>query len=413
APDGELLALPRHYRDPRHAPAMAAALQRVTRERIYESTGIQFMFFNTLFQLYALASAPEPLLDAAERLLFMPDLFNFWLTGQAQTERTIASSSQALNAHTGDWDRELLETLGIPPTIMPPLRPTGTIGGRLSAEVAAEVGQADVPVALIASHDTAAAVAAVPASSSEWAFISSGTWSPIGVELATPIINPQSLAANFTNEAGMEGTTRFLRNVTGLWLLQECRRCWEETGQTFSYAELAALAEQVEPLRSLIDPEDPRFASPGDMPGRIRQACRELGEPEPTDPATITRCVLDSLALRYDQVLRTAADLAGRTISTVHVVGGGSRNNLLNRLIAAATDRAVIAGPAEATALGNAACQSITVGHLPDLSAARRVIANSVELRHYEPPRNPTERQQWTTARQRYAQLAVGGIPKK
>jgi rhamnulokinase len=404
---GELLAMPRHYRDPRNVPAMEEALRRVSRERIYESTGIQFMPLNTLYQLFAAANATERPLDAADRLLFMPDLFNFWLTGEAQTERTIASTSQAMNARSGEWDRELLGALGIPPDIMPPIRQTGSLGGTLIKEIAEEVGQADVPVVLTASHDTAAAVAAVPAEGDEWAFVSSGTWSLVGVELDAPLINRQCLAANFTNEAGVAGTTRFLKNVAGLWLLQECRRCWGEAGRHFSFAELAALAEKAEPLRCLINPDDPRFASAGDMPARIRAACRELGEPEPADEAAVARCVLDSLALRYDQVLRTAAALTGRTIDAVHVVGGGSRNELLNRLIASATERVAIAGPAEATALGNVAVQAIGIGDLDDLMAARRVLAASVELHRYEPPSSLVEREKWGKARQRFAELTT------
>jgi rhamnulokinase len=402
---GELLAMPRHYRDPRNAPAMEQVLQRVSRERIYSSTGVQFMPLNTLFQLFAAAHAPDRLLDAAERLLFMPDLFNFWLSGESQTERTIASTSQVLNAQSGDWDRDLLEMLGIQSEIMPPVRPTGSLGGFLAEEFAAEIGQGRVPVALTASHDTAAAVAAVPASGAEWAYISSGTWSLVGVELAAPLISAQSLAANLTNEAGVAGTTRFLRNVAGLWLVQECRRCWAEAGRAFSFAELAALAEKAEPLRSLFDPDDSRFAAPGQMAERIRANCRELGQPDPADEAAVIRCVLESLALRYDQILRAAAALTGRAIRTVHVVGGGSRNALLNRLIAAATDRPVVAGPAEATAMGNAAVQAIAVGHLSDLSAARRVIAASIDLDRYEPPSTVAERARWAEARQRFADL--------
>jgi sugar (pentulose or hexulose) kinase len=410
---GELLAMPRHYRDSRHAAAMEDALRRVTRERIYESTGIQFMPFNTLYQLSAEASAPDRLLDSAARLLFMPDLFNYWLTGTMQTERSIASTSQAMNACTSQWDGELLVELGVPVEIMPAIQSTGSLGGRLTDEVAREVGHTDAPVVLTASHDTAAAVAAVPARGADWAYISSGTWSLVGVELSAPLISVASREADFTNEAGVAGTVRFLKNVAGLWLVQECRRCWEAAGRSFSFAELAALAEKAEPLRSLIDPDDPRFATPGDMPQRIRDACRGFGQSAPADEAAMVRCILDSLALRYDEVLRCAAALTGRAINTVHVVGGGSQNDLLNRLIAAATDREVVAGPAEATALGNAAVQAIAVGDLADVSAARRVIAASVDLRAYEPPRDGAERETWTEARQRFGELSAASLRKR
>ena len=405
---GELVALPRHYRDPRNVPAMEAALSRVSRERIYKSTGIQFMPLNSLYQLYALALEAPSLLTRTVRLLFMPDLFNYWLTGASQTERTIASTSQALKARTGDWDCDLLEALGIPAEILPPIRLTGSLAGRLTKEVAEEVGDPNVSVVLTAGHDTAAAVAAVPARGTDWAYISSGTWSLVGVELDAPMMCPEALAANFTNEAGVAGTVRFLKNVAGLWLLQECQRCWQEAGQPFSFAELTTIAEQAVPLRALIDPDGPRFATPGNMPARVREVCRELRQPEPIDEASVARCIFDSLALRYDQVLRTAAALTGRALTTVHVVGGGSRNELLNRLIAAATDRVVIAGPVEATALGNAAVQALALGDLPDLTSARRVLAASVGLRTYEPPHDSAERGLWTEARQRFAELSRG-----
>lgn len=408
---GKLIDQPRHYRDPRNVAAMEAAHRRVSRERIYRSTGIQFMALNTLYQLVAWAGQPDRPLDSAARLLFMPDLFNYWLTGEMQTEPTIASTSQALAAVTRDWDRELLASLDIPVEIMPPIRPTGSIAGRLRDEVARETGHAGLPVVLAAGHDTASAVAAVPARGTDWAYISSGTWSLVGLELPEPNISDASLAANFTNEAGVGGTVRFLKNVTGLWLLQECRRCWAEAGRAVSFDELNRLAEAAEPLRSLIDPDDPRFATPGDMPLRIRAACREAGQPEPATEGQIVRCILDSLALRYDEVLRTAATLTGRPIRTVHVVGGGSQNTLLNRLIAAAADREVVAGPAEATALGNAAVQAVAVGHLRDVAAARRAVSASVTLRTSPPPSDAAERRMWAAARERFAALPRSNRP--
>lgn len=410
---GKLIDLPRHYRDPRNVAAMEAAHRRVPRERIYRSTGIQFMALNTLYQLVACADDAARPLDSAARLLFMPDLFGYWLSGEMQTEPTIASTSQALVAATRDWDRELLASLNIPAGIMPPIRPTGSIAGRLHDEVARETGHSGLPVVLTAGHDTAAAVAAVPARGDDWAYISSGTWSLVGLELPEPNISDASLAANFTNEAGVGGTVRFLKNVTGLWLLQECRRCWAEAGRAFSYDELNELAEAAEPLRSLIDPDNPRFATPGDMPLRIRETCRESGQAEPTTEGQIVRCILDSLALRYDEVLATAAALTNRPIRTVHVVGGGSQNALLNRLMAAASQREVIAGPSEATALGNAAVQAVAVGHLRDVAAARRAVAASTTLRTWQPATDSAERRMWAAARERFAALtrsaAAGG----
>jgi rhamnulokinase len=400
--DGRLLAPPRHYRDPRNLPAMQAALERLGRARIYAATGIQFMPFNTVFQLCAEAAAPHGVLPAARRLLFMPDLLTYWLTGTQQTEPTIASTSQALTASTRDWDHALLAELGLPAQIFPTIRPTGTLAGPLCAPALDDLGQPAVPVVLTASHDTASAVAAVPTTGDDWAYISSGTWSLVGVELPAPLISPATQAANFTNEAGFAGTTRFLKNVAGLWLLQECRRCWRDAGHAWSFDELHAMAAAAPPWQALIDPDDPRFAPPGDMPARIVAACEERGQPVPPTPAALVRCILDSLALRYAEVLESAAALTGRTLRTVHVVGGGSRNHLLNELIAGATGRRVVTGPVEATALGNAAVQAIAVGALPDLAAARRAIAASVDLRTYEPPADATTQRAWATARRRF-----------
>lgn len=404
---GELLAPPRHYRDPRNEAAMTTVLERIPRGRIFASTGIQFMPLNTLYQLAATAAAGDALLERAERLLFMPDLLNHWLTGRAHSEATIASTSQAMKAGTHAWDLDLLEQVGVPTRIMPEIRATGTIAGPLREPLAAELAQLDVPVVLTAGHDTAAAVAAVPAQGDDWAYISSGTWSLVGVELAAPLLGDAALAANFTNEAGVAGTVRFLKNVAGLWLLQECRRRWSEVGSGFTFEQLAADAAQARPLHSLIDPDDPRFTPPGDMPARIAQACRELDQPVPADPGALARCILDSLALRYDQVLRTITELTGRAIRTVHVVGGGARNILLNRLIAAATGCRVVTGPVEATGLGNAAVQAIAVGQLPDVAAARRLIAASTQLRRFEPPTDESESRRWAEARQRFARLTA------
>lgn len=402
---GRLIDLPRHYRDPRNAAAMAAAHRQVPCSRIYESTGIQFMPLNTLYQLYAAANSSERRLADAKQLLFMPDLFAHWLTGQIRTEPTIASTSQMLNAQRREWDHDLLTALGLPPEILPPLGPTGSIVGALLDPMGGETGQLGVPVVATASHDTASAVAAVPARGADWAYISSGTWSLVGLELSTPRISAESRAANFTNEAGVAERVLFLKNVTGLWLVQECRRGWAAAGRAYSYEELNRLAEKAEPLRTLINPDDPRYAAPGDVPERIALACRESGEPMPRDHGGFVRCILDSLALCYDEVLRNAAALAARRIETVHVVGGGSQNALLNQLIADATGRLVVAGPAEATALGNAAVQALALGHIADLAEARRAIAASVELKEFSPANSETGRQRWAEARARFMRL--------
>ena len=382
---GAPLEMPRHYRDPRTAGQMDRAFERVPREQIYASTGIQFMALNTLYQLLAVAGSPARLLDVADRLLFMPDLFAYWLTGEAKSERSVASTSQMMNARSGRWDVELLEKLGLPARLLPPIQETGSVGGALLRGVSDEVGQAGTPVIYTASHDTAGAVAAVPATGRNWAYISSGTWSLVGVELASPLINADALAANFTNEAGVAGTIRFLRNATGLWLVQECRRTWAAQGRAYSHEQLAQLAGDAPALRSFVDPDDPRFVEPGDMPARIRAACKHTGQPVPDSPGEVVRCALESLALKYRSVLETLEGLIGRTIEVVHLVGGGVRNELLNQFTANATGRPVIAGPAEATAAGNVMVQAIAQGRVRSVAELRQVVATSSELKRYEP----------------------------
>lgn len=398
---GELLAMPRHYRDPRTTGVMERVFQRVPRERIYESTGIQFMPLNTLYQLVATAAAPARLLDAAERLVFMPDLFTYWLSGAAQTERTIASTSQMVAAREGTWDRALLALLGLPDRVLPTIQPTATCVGALVDEVADEVGQRGTPVILTASHDTASAVAAVPATGTDWAYISSGTWSLVGVERPAPLINSAALAGNFTNEAGVAGTTRFLRNVAGLWLVQESVRTWAAQGQQRSISDWMCAAAEAPPLRCFVDPDDARFTTPGDMPARIRAACAERGQAVPARPGEILRCALESLALKYRVVVDALARLTDRAIRVIHVVGGGVQNELLMQWTADATGRPVCAGPAEATAAGNVMVQALAQGRVGSLGELRRVVAASSELRMYE----PREVERWEAARTRFTAL--------
>jgi rhamnulokinase len=398
---GELLEMPRHYRDPRTAGQMERAFERVPREQIYAATGIQFMPLNTLYQLLAIAGSPACLLDVADRLLFMPDLFAYWLTGVAKSERSVASTSQMMNARSGRWDVALLEKVGLPARILPPIQETGTVGGALLRGVSDEVGQAGTPVIYTASHDTAGAVAAVPATGRNWAYISSGTWSLVGVELPSPLINADALAANFTNEAGVAGTVRFLRNATGLWLVQECRRTWAAQGRPYSHEQLAHLAGDAPPLRSFVNPDDLRFVEPGDIPARIRMACQHTGQPVPESPGEVIRCALESLALKYRSVLETLEGLIGRRIEVIHLVGGGVRNELLNQFAANATGRPVIAGPAEAAAAGNIMVQAMAQGCVRSVEELRQVVAASSEMRSYE----PQQVEQWLTAFERFDSL--------
>jgi rhamnulokinase len=381
--DGSLVSNPYYYRDPRTEGTEERALERMSREEIYGTTGIQFMPINTLNQLIALEDSP--LMEAAQTLLMMPDLICYWLTGEKAGEFTISSTSQLLDASTGDWAWGLLERLGIPARLFPEIRPPGVELGRLLPGVAGEAGEGTV-VTSVASHDTASAVVAVPAENNgDFAYISSGTWSLVGLELPGPVITEEGLRANFTNEGGFGGTTRFLKNVMGLWLLQECRRTWARDGREYSYEELTHLAEAAPAAGVLVDPDHPVFLPPGDMPSRIRSFCEATGQEGPEEPGAVTRCVLESLALKYRWVLEKAEEITGLEVGVVHVVGGGVRNELLCRLTADATRRPVRAGPVEATALGNLMVQAYTRGYLASLEEIREAVRSSVKVRAYEP----------------------------
>lgn len=381
-----LLGNPFHYRDARTNGILERAFEIVPREEIFEQTGIQFMQFNTVFQLLAMRLGNSPLLDAAETLLMMPDLFNFWFTGQKCCEFTNATTTQAYDPRQRSWAMDLIGRMGLPGRIFPKIVPAGTVLGSLRPEVREETGVGDVQVIAPAQHDTGSAVAAVPASGERpWAFLSSGTWSLMGMEVDQPIITERSLRYNFTNEGGVGGTFRFLKNIMGLWLVQECRRTWERAGKPYSYAELADLAAAARPFVAVLDPDDPSFLAPGDMPARIGDYCRKTGQAVPDGPGEIVRVCLESLAMTYRQTLERIAECTGRRPEVIHIVGGGTQNQLLSQWAADATGRTVVAGPIEATAAGNIAVQAITTGVLPDLHAARQLIARSFDVAVYEP----------------------------
>jgi rhamnulokinase len=382
---GTLLGNPRHYRDPHTEGIMEAVFARVPRQEIFRQTGLQFMRFNTLFQLAALQRDRSPLLDLAETLLFMPDLFNYWFTGIKVNELTDASTSQMLDPKTKSWAHGLLQALGLPVHIPGSLVSPGTVLGPLRSAVATETGIQPVPVIATASHDTAAAVAAVPAEGAAWAYISSGTWSLMGVELAEPLINEPAQHYNFTNEGGVGGTIRLLKNIMGLWLVQECRRAWDRDGRPFSYEELARLAEAAPACVSLVDPDAASFILPPSMPAALADFCRKTGQPAPAEPGAVVRCALDSLALRYRWVLARLEELTGRRLEVIHIVGGGSQNALLCQLTADACNRGVLAGPAEATAIGNILVQALGLGLVGSLAEAREMVRRSFELRSYTP----------------------------
>ena len=399
--DGTLLGNPRHYRDPHTESIMDQAFAKVPRLDVFRQTGIQFMRFNSLFQLLALMRDRSPLLEAAESLLFIPDLFHYWFTGVKVNEYTDASTSQMIHPESRQWARGLIRSFGIPEKILGTLVQPGTVLGPLRSRVAAEAGVPSIPVIAPATHDTASAVAGAPAQGDSWAYISSGTWSLMGIETKQPLTDDRALAVNFTNEGGVGGTIRLLKNVMGLWLVQECRRAWERGGITYDYSALMHFAEDARPFVSLVDPDDTTFILPASMPEALADFCRASGQPAPDSPGATVRCALESLALRYRWVLERLQELAGRRLDTIHIVGGGCQNTLLCQLTADACDRVVIAGPVEATAIGNVMVQAIGLGLVGSLAQGREVIRRSFEMRTYE-PQHPDR---WQEPYQRFLKL--------
>jgi rhamnulokinase len=399
ASDGALVDNPRHYRDARNNGMLERTFAVAPREEIFAHTGIQFMQFNSLYQLHAIKLAAPQVLEVAERLLFMPDLLNYWLSGAQVSELSIASTSQFYNPREKRWATELFAKLGLPEKILADIVPPGTLLGTLLPHVAEATGLKFAPVYATCGHDTASAVAAVPAAGDDWVYISSGTWSLMGVELDAPVVNEGSLALNFTNEIGVNGSIRFLKNIAGLWLLQECRRAWALAGQEYSYAELAEMASQAAPFSAVIDPD--AFLEPGGMPEKIAAFCASHGQAAPRGPAEMSRTILESLALRYRQVLESLESLLGRPLKVIHIVGGGSRNQVLNRFVADATGRTVVAGPTEATALGNLLVQALGSGEFSSLGEARQLIARSFPLTTVEPQTVPG----WDEAYARFCAL--------
>ena len=388
---GELLGNPVHYRDRRTEGMMEWVFARASRAEVFAQTGIQFMPINTLYQLASLAARESPQLAAARTLLTAPDLLNYWLTGTAVCEFTNATTTQLYNPRVGGWASDLIGAMGLPAAIFPTLVQPGT---RLGS-------YAGIPVIAPACHDTGSAVAAVPTSTSNYAYISSGTWSLVGLEVPAPIINDAALAANVTNEGGVNGTYRLLKNVMGLWIIQQCRAAWGAQGHNYSYADLVQLATAAPPLRHCFDPNDGRFLPPGDYPALIAAWCAERGQPAPEDHGAIARSVFESLALAYRHVLETLDALADHRTEVIHVVGGGSQNALLCQMTADAIGLPVVAGPTEATVIGNALVQLIALGELGSIAEARALVARSAELQRYE-PRN---RAGWDEAFARYKSL--------
>lgn len=384
-PDDTLLGPPFHYRDGRVDGVMEEAFSVMPASDIYSETGIQFLPINTLYQLLAARRSTPGTLAAARSFLMMGEYFTFLLTGMKAAEFTNASTTQLLNPWSRTWSPRLFSAFNLPMQVMPTVVEPGTVLGRLIPDLAHRTGAGPVDVIVPAIHDTGSAVAAVPGTGADWCYISSGTWSLLGVEVGEPIINETTFAHGLTNEGGVGNTFRLLKNVMGLWLLQECRRTWAAQGQQYFYAELANMGVQSAPFQTVINPDDARFLAPGDMPAKITAFARETGQKPPNTPGAFVRCILESLALKYRYVIACLEEATGRDIRVIHVVGGGSENELLNRLTADCTGCLVVAGPTEATAAGNVLVQALATGLLGGLSDARALVRRSFPLREYEP----------------------------
>ncbi len=390
-----------HYRDSRTEAYPKAAFATVPAETIFEETGIQFMFINTLYQLIVDVKTRPQVLELADRFLMVGDYYNWLFSGVGKIEVSMASTSQIYNPRTKSWSSLLIKKFGIPERLFPEIVASGTVLGPLTKEMTEETGLQNVRVIASCSHDTANAVVAVPGEGDDWAYLSSGTWSLLGVEVPEPVITPKSREYNFTNEVGYGHTIRFLKNISGLWLIQECRRAWASEGSDYNYDQITKMAAEALPLVSLVNPNDERFSKSGEMPRRIAEFCQETGQPVPETHGAMIRCCLESLALLYRRTLEQLEECTGKKIRKIHIVGGGSKNELLNQFSANATGREILAGPVEATAAGNGLVQALALGHLPDLVAARAMIRASFKIESY----HPTDVRVWKTAYERFVKL--------
>jgi len=401
---GNLISLPFAYRDPRNKKAMEQFLKKISPQKIYELTGIQFLQFNSIFQLYALKTQNPEIMDKTRDLLFMPDIFNYFLTGKIATEFSYATTSQLFNPQKDNWDEQLFKGLEVPVSIMQKVTTGGKNLGLIKKPVAEEIGIKPHSVVLTAAHDTASAVSAVPAQGNDWAFISSGTWSIIGVELDSPLITEESYKLNFTNEGGMGHRFRLSKNITGLWLLQECRNKWNKK-RDLSYEVLMEKADSAKPFRSLVNPDHSLFLKPPDMTKALVRFCRKSGQPRPTDTGEFVRCILESLALKYRYVFDELCFLSPHPVRKVHIIGGGSRNHILCQFTANALGVPVITGPAEATAVGNIMIQALAKNQVSTIEDMRSVISNSFDLRVYMPERSD----EWEKNYERFQTLCEQG----
>lgn len=402
--EGRLLENPVHYRDSRTDGMIDKVCEIVPREEIYKRTGIQFMQFNTLYQLYALQQTRPDLLQRAKTMLFMPDLLNYFLTGSKHSEYSIASTAQMLNIETGDWDRELLDKLEIPHHFLADIIDGGTVVGMLKDEICDEVQINPVPVISVAAHDTGSAVISAPAKTENFAFLSSGTWSLLGTELKKPIVSDMAAEYEYSNEGGFNRTIRFLKNIMGLWIYQDCRRQWNREGEVMSFDELELGARNAEAFRSLIDPDNDIFYHHGHMPEKVQEFCKNTGQPIPENKPQIVKCIMESLALKYRYVLEGLEKVIGQDIPDFHIVGGGCKNVMISQFTANVLNRTITTGPIEATSTGNIMAQLIALKELSGMEEAREVIRNSFEIRKWE----PQEIEKWEEAYQFFVKNIVG-----
>jgi len=395
---GALLGNPYHYRDARTDGMMDEAFRLMSREELFANTGIQFLQLNTLYQLLAMVLKESPALEIAQTFVTIPDLFNYWLCGEIANEFTNATTTQCMDPIRRDWSMTVLTAMSIPTHLFGPITAPGTQIGTLLPDIAEETGADGVRVILPACHDTGSAVVAIPAQNQDFAWISSGTWSIMGAEVQEPVLDPKALQCNFTNEGGVFNTWRLSKNIMGLWLIQECRREWQRQGKDHSYDEMTSLAAESEAFLAAIDPDDDSFFHPGDMPKRIREYCRSSGQRVPKTKGEILRVALESLALKYRWVLERTEELSGKQLDPIHIIGGGTKNRLLNQFTADAIGRMVLTGPVEAAAIGNVLIQAVGLGQLSSLAEAREVVRNSFEVEEY----HPGNREDWDEAYSRF-----------
>lgn len=383
--EGKLMENPVHYRDARTVGLVDEAFKTMPKEKLYGITGIQFMELNTLFQLISLKKYRPWMLERADKMLFMPDLFGYMLTGKMCAEYSIASTSQLIDLDKRTWSKEILDAFGIKESVFAPLVQPGTVLGELSKEICEECGVDPVPVISVCGHDTQSAITSVPCEDGDFAFLSSGTWSLFGTELDKPIVNETSMNINITNEGGFDGSTGFLKNIIGLWLIQESRRQWKREGKEYSYADLEKLALAAEPFKCFIDPDAPEFVPHGNIPERVREFCRKTGQYVPKTVGEIMRCIYESLAMKYRLTFEKLRECTERDYPVIHVIGGGTKDGLLCQMTANSCDRTVKAGPIEATVMGNVAVQLMSDGSVKNIGQARKIVAESSELKTFEP----------------------------